>query len=120
MTETAPDLPEVVGWCTVADVEQDWPDSQRMDPATLVRVLRVAHETCAAFAPAIEPNEDGTPGEVPERYRTAQMLQAKAVWAMARQDGGERFQDGYSVAVYPLDARIRQLLRPKTMFGGLL
>jgi hypothetical protein len=50
----------------------------------------------------------------------AQILQARAVWAMQRQSPGESFNgDGFSVAVYPLDARIRAMLRPKRPFGGL-
>jgi hypothetical protein len=110
----------LIGWVDPADVPALWPDADLVDPAALETLLSVAHETCAAYAPAIPANEDGTPGEVPERYRMAQILQARAVWAMQRQSPGETFNgDGFSVAVYPLDARIRAMLRPKRAFGGL-
>jgi hypothetical protein len=113
-------MADLVGWVDPATVEAHWPDSVMMESAQLASLLAVAHEACAAYAPAVPSLEDGTAGEPPERYRMAQILQARAVWAMQRQSPGETFNgDGFSVAVYPLDARIRQMLRPKRPFGGL-
>jgi len=113
-------MAELVGWVDPDTVEDQWPDAVLMEPATLATLLAVAHESCAAYAPAVPSLEDGTPGVPPARYVMAQILQARAVWAMQRQSPGESFNgDGFSVAVYPLDARIRQMLRPKRPFGGL-
>lgn len=110
----------LIGWVDPDTVEDHWEDVALAAPALVVELLEVAYETCAAYAPVIPANEDGTPGPVPARYRMAQILQAKSIWAMQRQGGGETFNgDGFSVAVYPLDARIRAMLRPKRAFGGL-
>jgi len=113
-------MPDLIGWVDPADVPGLWPDADLVEPEALATLLAVAHETCHEYAPSIPANEDGTPGPVPERYRMAQILQARAVWAMQRQSPGETFNgDGFSVAVYPLDARIRAMLRPKRPFAGL-
>lgn len=113
-------MAELVGWVDPDTVEAHWPDAVLVDPAGLDSLLKVAYETCSAYAPAVPPLEDGTAGVVPERYKVAQILQARAVWAMQRQSPGETFDGaGFSVAVYPLDARIRAMLRPKRPFGGL-
>jgi hypothetical protein len=110
----------MIGWVDPDTVEAHWPDSVLMEPEQLASLLTVAWETCSAYAPAVPSLEDGTPGVPPERYVMAQILQARAVWAMQRQSPGETFNgDGFSVAVYPLDARIRAMLRPKRPFGGL-
>lgn len=110
-------MAELIGWVDPdADtVERHWPDAVTEAPETLASLLRTAWESCEAYAPKLA---EGAP--VPERYKLAQILQAKALWAMQRQGPGDQFNDqGYSVAIYPLDARIRQLLRPKRPFGGL-
>jgi hypothetical protein len=113
-------MAELIGWVDPDTVEAHWPDSVLVDPDGMVSLLKVAHETCAAYAPAVPLLEDGTAGPIPERYKVAQILQARAVWAMQRQSPGETFDGaGFSVAVYPLDARIRAMLRPKRPFGGL-
>lgn len=107
----------LVGWVDTENdgVADDWPDSVYLDEPQIKRLLATAHETCEAYAPSLA---DGA--EVPQRYKTAQVLQARAIWQMQRQGPGDQFAEGgYSVSVYPLDARIRQMLRPKSPFGGL-
>jgi hypothetical protein len=106
---------ELIGWVEPDQVDDLWPDAVMMEPDVRDRLLLAAHESCEAYAPALPSS-----GDIPERYVMAQIFQAKALWAMQRQGGGEQFgPDGMSVAVYPLDARIRSLLRPKRPFGGL-
>lgn len=109
---------ELVGWVdpeTLTGDESPWPDAVMMAPASLEALLTVAHETCEAYAPKLAEG-----GEVPARYVMAQILQARAIWQMQRQGPGDQFSpEGFSIAIYPLDARIRQMLRPKTPFGGL-
>lgn len=110
----------LVGWVDPDRLSDHWPDSDLAAPELVTELLLAAHETCSEYAPAIPPNEDGTPGPVPVRYSIAQILQARAIWAMQRQSPGETFNgEGFSVAVYPLDARIRAMLRPRRPFGGL-
>jgi len=110
----------LIGWVDPDTVAEYWEDAALATDAVVEDLLEVAYETCSAYAPAIPASEDGSPGVVPARYRKAQILQAKSIWAMQRQGPGETFNgDGFSVAVYPLDARIRALLRPRRAFGGL-
>lgn len=107
----------LVGWVdTEKDgVADDWPDSVYLDEPQIERLLLTAHESCEAYAPALAAG-----AQVPQSWKTAQVLQARAVWQMQRQGPGDQFgEGGYSVSVYPLDARIRQMLRPKRPFGGL-
>ena len=113
--EPLPAPPEKVGWVDPASVHDQWPDAVTMDDQMLAELLLVAWEQCAAYAPTLA--DDAEP---PASYRMAQVLQARALWQMHRQGPGDQFSpEGYSIAIYPLDARIRQLLRPKRLFGGL-
>jgi hypothetical protein len=111
-------MAELVGWVDPATLTEDkspWPDAVMMDPEALADLLAVAHETCEAYAPKLAAD-----AEVPARYVMAQILQARAIWQMQRQGPGDQFSaEGFSIAIYPLDARIRQMLRPKRPFGGL-
>lgn len=111
-------MAELVGWVdpdTLTAEGSAWPDAVMMDYEGLADLLRVAHETCEAYAPKLAEGAD-----VPGRYVMAQVLQARAIWQMQRQGPGDTFNtEGFSIAIYPLDARIRQMLRPKRPFGGL-
>ena len=105
----------VIGWVDTAEVVDHWEDAHLIAPDVLARLLATAHEQCEAYAPVLDP--------VPERYITAQILQARALWQMQRQGPGDTYgPDGFQVTVYPLDARIRALLRPRRpgLLGGVL
>jgi hypothetical protein len=105
----------LIGWVDSEAVGDLWQDADMEAPAVVKALLTAAYEQCAEYAPVLAEG-----AEVPERYRLAQIFQARALWAMQRQGAGESFNaDGFSVAIYPLDARIRQMLRPKRPFGGL-
>lgn len=106
----------VVGWVDLDPEKELWPDAITVDPGKLEDLLRNAYESCVIYAPKLPA---GVP--VPQRYKDAQVLQARAIWQMQRQGPGDQFgADGISIAIYPLDARIRQMLRPKQVLGGIL
>lgn len=109
---------ELVGWVDPDTLTGDasvWPDAIMLDPETLGLMLACGHVSCEAYAPKLA---DGAP--VPVNYVLGQILQARAIWQMLRQGPGDQFSpEGFSIAIYPLDARIRQMLRPKKPFGGL-
>jgi len=108
-------MADPIGWVDPDAVGDLWQDAVMEDPAVVRSLLQAAYEQCEAYAPKLEEGAD-----IPERYVMAQIFQARALWAMQRQGAGETFNgDGFSVAIYPLDARIRQMLRPKRPFGGL-
>lgn len=86
-----------------------WPDAPE-DEETLVRLLTSSYETCSAFAPVLA---DGAP--VPERYKEAQVLQARAQARNAAAGPGDQVgPDGYTVTVYPMDRTIKAKLRPRS------
>lgn len=108
----------LVGWVDY-DPESSvdlWADSITAGPEKIRELLQNAFESCEIYAPALPAG-----ASIPQRYKDAQVLQARAIWQMQRQGPGDQFgADGISIAIYPLDARIRQMLRPKRVLGGIL
>ena len=99
----------VVGWVTLTQARELWPDADVLGDDVLTTYLASAHESCVAFAPALA---DGA--TVPEAWQVAQVMQARAVYRSLK--AGARDQvgpDGFAVTVYPLDWNVRQQLRPK-------
>lgn len=106
----------LIGWVDYDPAKELWPDAITAGEDKVRDLLQNAYETCSTYAPALPAG-----AAVPQRYKDAQVLQARAIWQMQRQGPGDQFgADGISIAVYPLDARIRQMLRPKRPFGGVL
>ncbi|QOP64217.1 head-to-tail adaptor [Arthrobacter phage Yavru] len=106
----------LVGWVDYDPAKELWADSILAGEEKVRELLLNAFESCEIYAPKLP---DGAP--VPQRYKDAQVLQARAIWQMQRQGPGDQFgADGLSIAIYPLDARIRQMLRPKKPLGGML
>jgi len=84
------------------DVEDDG------DYAELTALLAVAQAQCEAFAPALAEGD-----EVPERYRMAQALQARALQRSGTVGSGDQFgAEGFTVTVWPMDWSVKALLRP--------
>jgi hypothetical protein len=101
-----------VGWLDTEEITDRWPDAPE-DPE-LSSLLTVAHEVCAAYAPATQP----TP--LPERYALAQLLQAQHIYARSRSGNGESIgAEGYGIGTYALVLEARNLLRPPTRRGGI-
>lgn len=97
------------GWLTEADIEDYWPDAlAEMSPAELAPLLASARSQCEDFAPTLP--EDAV---VPDTYRLAQAMQARALWRSVRASTGDTLgADGLSVTVFPLDWNVKALLRP--------
>jgi len=74
-------------------------------------LLAAARTQCEAFAPALEEGED-----VPENYRLAQALQARALYRSGIAGSGDQIgPDGLTVTVFPMDWTVKRLLRPETV-----
>lgn len=97
-------------------VESVWADAEDIHPVTLESLFIAAHEVCIAYAPALA---DGV--AVPERYRLAEIMQARHIWTQF--SGGNREEygaDGFAVTTYPLIFAAQQLLRPRVLPLGRL
>lgn len=131
MSEPTEEVP--VGWWLPTEAAAAWPDqSSPEDAADLTRMLQVAYEACTGYGPSvIQVDEAGVPvvdewGDpvwvrwtedlaVPERFREAQLLQAKAQWSFERTGGGDYIgPDGTQVRTYPMGWQVKALLRPDT------
>ena len=100
------------GWLVTGggDVDAYWPNCD-LDGDELYVVLAAAREQCVAFAPSAPPGEDV---EVPESWRLAQAMQARALWRSAVAGGGNRIGgEDLGVTVFPMDWTVKALLRPK-------
>lgn len=62
--------------------------------------------------------------DIPVSYRSAQLMQARNVWnsGQASPSGGDGFDNiGFGLTTtHPLDWQIKQLLRPRSVFGGVV
>ena len=108
----------LIGWIEEADVASYWEDADGFEigEPLFVDLLTAAYVQCAAYAPVLAEADP-----VPANYRLAQVMQARALWQMQRTGTADSYgADGYAIVVYPLDARIKALLRPTRVFGGLL
>ena len=103
------DPADLVGWVTLVHTRELWPDADVLEDDVLTAYLRSAYESCVAFAPALAADV-----EVPESWRVAQVMQARAVYRSLKAGGRDQVgPDGFTVTVYPLDWNVRQQLRPK-------
>lgn len=109
-----------MGWITDATdprVHDLWPGAGE-DHALLVSVFAVARTQCEAFAPALPDDAD-----VPQNYVAAQVMQARAlVRAGITGPGDQSGGYGETVAVFPMDWTVKNLLRPRRgrpYFGGV-
>ncbi|MGN7705049.1 hypothetical protein [Cellulosimicrobium sp. 22601] len=108
-----PPVEVAVGWWLPSEAATAWPDQGGPeDEADLIRLLQVAYELCLEYQePPVD--EDGDPLPVPERFREAQLLQARAQWTFERTGGGDMIgPDGTQVRVYPMGWQVKNLLRP--------
>ena len=91
------------------EVRAYWRNVDDAQPESLGNLLAAAREACEAFAPAgrlVEP--------IPESFRKAQALQAKALLRSELAGGNDGIGlDGLTVTVFPMDWTVKQLLRPR-------
>lgn len=89
-------------------IESLWADASNIDTPVLEALFASAHEVCIAYAPALAEGE-----AVPERYKQAEIMQAKHISGQFRGGDAELGPDGYVVQPYPLIFAAQSLLRPK-------
>jgi len=97
-------------WYTYDEAKGDWPDLPTgKEGADLLVAARIQ---CEAFAPAPEPGSRS----IPETYRMAHLMQAKAIRQAQTTGGSSTSGDleagGQTVRVFPMDWQVKQLLRP--------
>lgn len=96
-------------WHDVFTARLEWPGAPQAD-GTLARLLDVARDQCQAYAPAVAA---GAP--IPERYRAAQLMQARNTFNASLTNGDQQTDmGGFVVTIRPLDWAVKQLLRPLT------
>lgn len=107
-------------WHTLESARDQWADAP-LDDESLSELLEVAKVAVLAYAPALPPTD---PEDIPVSYRVAQLMQARNVWnsGQANPGGGDGFDNiGYGLTTkHPLDWQIKQLLRPRSVFGGVV
>ena len=115
-------------WHTPETARDQWVDAP-LDDEQLEQLLDVAKQAVLAYAPALPAATSGAwvdgyyqpaaEPEPPTNYVVAQLMQARNVWNSGKAtptgdfDGG-----GYGLTTHPLDWQIKQILRPRSVFGG--
>jgi hypothetical protein len=93
-------------WHNVLTARLEWAGAPEAD-GTLARLLDVARDQVTAYAPAAI--------AIPERYRAAQLMQARNTWNASLTNADQQVDvGGFTVTVRPLDWAVKQLLRPLT------
>lgn len=115
-------------WHTPESARNAWVDAP-LDDDQLDELLEVAKQAVLAYAPALPEgsyiiDDDGYivptgPDTVPVNYRSAQLMQARNVWNSSKASPTGDFDGaGYALTAFPLDWQVKQLLRPRSVFGG--
>lgn len=109
-------MPEPITWHNLATARAAWRDAPKSDPV-LQDLLDTAQHECETFAPALA--ADAT--TIPIGYRTAHLLQARAIWTFLQANPNEEIglEGAGGVRLYPMDANVRQRLRPKRGRPGI-
>jgi hypothetical protein len=91
-------LGTTIGWLTVQEVLDLWPDAPGEDLdnlAELANLMGTAHEFLKGKGPNLEPP--------PESYKSAQILYMKHLWARGTAGNGDTMgPDGYQVSTFPM------------------
>jgi hypothetical protein len=95
-------------WHNVITARLEWDGAPESD-GKLARLLDVAREQVEAYAPV----SNDTP--VPERYRAAQLMQARNTFNASLTNGDQQTDmGGFVMTIRPLDWAVKQLIRPLT------
>lgn len=109
----------IVGYVDADKLSAGWADGPA-DEDTLADLLEAAFDRVNLWAP----DGDNPPAfdAAPARYRLAQTLLVKHLWARKQAGDGEGFgPDGFMVSTYPLVREAYDLIRPKqSPLKGLL
>lgn len=110
-------MSEWTGWVTPEELSQApfasvWTDGADLDEDTAELFLASARDQCVAFAPAPTGDEDAP---VPQSFRLAQVMQARALWRSGKAGSGDQIGGGeFAVTVFPMDWTVKRLLRPQS------
>lgn len=106
----------LVDWLVVCDPDDEWHNviTARLEwggapeaDGVLARLLTVARDQVEEYGRAFD--------TVPERYRSAQLIQARNTWNASLTNGDNQVDaGGFVVNVRPLDWAVKQLIRPVT------
>lgn len=107
-------------WITPSDtlVTELWPDASTLAEETVTDLIASAQQQCEDYLPHTR-NMDGDlvpviPEPVPANYRTALVMQARALYRSTVAGSGDQLGgDGLSVSVFPMDWTVKNLLRPR-------
>ncbi|WP_413450213.1 hypothetical protein AA0Y32_06045 [Georgenia phoenicis] len=99
-----------LGWIqNLEELQTYWPDAPYAEDYDVDGLLTSARIQCEEYAPAI-----GDAEVVPESWRLAQSMQARALYRSSIAGGNDQIgAEGYTVTVWPMDWTVRNLLRPK-------
>jgi hypothetical protein len=100
-----------IGWVDTSDAINQWPEAEDLTEGVLCSHLQAAYEQCVAFLPPAYLVE--WPSQIPDRWKQAQMQQARALWRASVTGSGDQLGgQGLSVTVFPMDWTVKNLLRP--------
>lgn len=117
-------------WHDIESARSQWDDAP-LDDDQLTELLEVAKVAVLAYAPALDAgsyvvDDDGyivmvDADTVPASYRYAQLMQARNVWNSSQASpGGDLDGSSYGISTFPLDWQVKQILRPRSVFGGVV
>lgn len=116
----------MAGWVTLDEAGGMWEDADLLETSTLTTVLNAAYEDAVEYLRGLDgytdPRELDPPQPIPHRWKVAQIMLARHVWARMRTGNRDDIgPDGMVVSTYPIVLEARAQLRPKTSpFRGIL
>jgi hypothetical protein len=101
-------------WHTPESARDQWVDAP-LDDEQLQELLDVAKGAVLAYAPVLDDPET----DIPTSYRVAQLTQTKNLWNGAyASPSGDLDGGSFGLTTFPLDWQVKQILRPRSVFGG--
>lgn len=99
----------LIGWVDTEGLEGLWPDVVTLSEADRDALLQSAYEQVVVYAPVV------IGPDVPERFRQAQIAQARDNYTASRSGDGEiiGFNGDFAIRVRPLSTQVKALLRPR-------
>lgn len=115
-------------WHNLESARDEWADAP-LDDEQLSNLLEAAKEAVLAYAPSTTVEyawQDGyylpvgEPAEISRGWRIAQLMQSRNIWNSSKATPGTGDFDGsnYGISTFPLDWQVKQLIRPRSVFGG--
>lgn len=102
---------------TADEARQAWTGLGVPDDAQMVELLDVSKAECLAYAPVVDE------ADIPDGHRWAHLQHAKNIWNAQNVNPSGTIGDeqtGFALTPYPLDWAIKQRLRPRVIFGGVV